>query len=265
MRKLVSRALILGLLCPAAFAAQKAKYDINVNVTLTPEGKKLPLTTPQNPAYYFPVVAGYQAAGRTVAGEKPPLDNEVLHLLAKALAKQGYFVFQEGKTPLPTLLLLFHWGYMNPSIDITSTAQLDDEDPTELSFSSFHNKKTMYGLVSGTTDHPLESTDAIQNDQALQDAREDRYFVLVTALDFAAANTKEKKKVVLWQARISTHFGRVSFEQVLPAMVNTGAKYFGRETMPPKRIYVPVSEGKVDVGTPTVVPDAKTGTGSERR
>ena len=108
------------------FGAPK-EADVNVVVDLTDAGRKIAPPTKEKPAFYYPVLAGYREAGSLVAGEKTPPPNNVAKLLAKALAAQHYYVMG-AKTPAPTLILVFHWGYMNPQIDDTG----DDENPSQV-------------------------------------------------------------------------------------------------------------------------------------
>ncbi len=81
--------LVVLVLCPALTAAAKLA-EVDVVVDFTPEGRKVEHPTPSNPAYYYPVLGGFQELGSVVAGEKPPKQWEVAHMVAVALAKQGY-------------------------------------------------------------------------------------------------------------------------------------------------------------------------------
>ena len=151
-----------------------------------------------------------------------------------------------AKTPVPTLILVFHWGYMNPQIDDTG----DDENPSQI----FWNQKEMLALVAGNT---LKNVGAFgfERDDILQNIRDDRYFVIVSAYDFDAA--KEKKKVLLWQAKMSTPSNRVSLAEVIPSMITAGGPRFGRETKLPESVTAALAkEGKVEVGPAVVVPDS---------
>jgi hypothetical protein len=100
----------------AVFAADDNRLRVDVVVNLTDEGTKVPRPTPDKPAYYLPFTAGYIESGAVLAGEKPPPPApEVEHLLAKALAEQGYLVM--NKKNHPSLILIFWWGYMAPILD----------------------------------------------------------------------------------------------------------------------------------------------------
>jgi hypothetical protein len=234
------RAGILGFGAPS-------DADVNVVVDMTEEGRKVAPPTKEKPAFYFPVLAGYREMGSLVAGEKSPPPNSVAKLLAKTLAAQNYYVMG-AKTPAPTILLVFHWGYMNPQIDDLG----EPDNPQQ----TFWNQKEMLSLVAGNTITNI-GIFGFQREDILQAARDDRYFVIVSAFDFEAA--KEKKKKLLWQAKMSTPSNRVSLAEVIPAMIIAGGPHFGRETKLPESVTAKLAkEGKVDVGTPTVVPDAAT-------
>lgn len=224
--------------------------DVNVVVDMTDEGRKVAPPTKEKPAFYFPVLAGYREMGSLVAGEKTPPPNSVAKLLAKALAAQHYYVMGP-KTPSPTLILVFHWGYMNPQIDDLG----EPDNPQQ----TFWNQREMLGLVAGNTLSNLGAF-SFQREDILQAARDDRYFVIVSAYDFETAvkgTTKENRKKLLWQAKMSTPSNRVSLAEVIPAMITAGGPRFGRETKLPESVTAKLAkEGKVDVGTPTVVPDA---------
>ena len=119
---------LLGTAAPLSagflgFGAPK-DADVNVVVDMTDAGRKVAPPTKEKPAFYFPVLAGYREAGSLVAGEKTPPQNNVAKLLAKALAAQHYYVMGTT-TPGPTIILVFHWGYMNPQIDDTGDDERD--------------------------------------------------------------------------------------------------------------------------------------------
>jgi hypothetical protein len=222
-------------------------------VDLTLEGKKVTLPSPGKPVYYFPVVSGYHEVGAITAGEKPPPKTEVIHLLAEALAKQGYFVVSKA-SGAPSLLLVFHWGYMNPQIEDFGTG-----DPAQ---KVFFNQREMLGLVAG---HTLGNLDlSFEREDVMQAAEDDRYFVVVAAYDYEAALKHQKK--MLWSAKMSTPSNGVSIGEVIPALIASGAPQFGRETNRPKWITAPVnSTPKVELGTPEVKEylPATTGSGSD--
>ncbi|MDB6115660.1 MAG: hypothetical protein JWQ62_2605 [Lacunisphaera sp.] len=226
-------AILLGPL--PAWAAQKS-CEVAVNVEVTAAGKKILPPSPAHPAYYFPVVGGFREEGAVKSGEKAPERPMVLHRLATTLAAQGYLVVGP-QTPPPSVLLAFHWGSMNPQIDEFG----DLEDPQKL----FYNQREMVSLVGG---HTLGNLDLWSEREAvMQGAEEDRYFVVVSAFDFDAA--QKKQKVLLWRAKMSTGSAGGSMEDVVAALITAGGPHFGRETLRPAWETTPLeNRGQVNLG-----------------
>jgi len=94
--------------------------------------------------------------------------------------------------------------------------------------------------------------------QALKDeSRIARYYVTVSALDYAAA-TQQKKAVVLWTAHMSTDLYGHTLDQVLPSLIAAGAGMFGKDThgaLWPLPTVPLVPMGRVVVGAPYVKTD----------
>lgn len=215
-----------ALLTQSGRAGQRAA-EVNVNVDLTPEGRKLTLPTRDHPAYYFPLVGGYRQEGAGKAGEKIPDRSRVLHEVARTLAGNGYLV-TGPKTPAPSVLLVFYWGSMNPDADEVG-------DPGE-SHRVFFNQKKMVALVGGQT---LPNLDLFSEREAvMQGAEDDRYFLMIAAYDFAAAQAH--KKVLLWRTKMSTPADGVDFSDVLTALITSGGPLLGHETLRPVWVNQPL-------------------------
>src|SRR4051812_34775720 len=181
-------------------------------------GKKLPAPDAEHPIYYFPLPVGYKELGATVAGvPPPPRKDEVCHTIAVALAKRHYLLMTPEHPPEQMLVLW--WGSMNPEVeDFGST------DPTD---QVFFNEREMLALVGAykTQMMPYWQTSDIKSA-----ARDDRYFVVLMAFDFAAARQHQKK--LLWMAKMSTPSQGTTLTAVIPALVASGAPAFGQDTMP---------------------------------
>ncbi len=237
-------ALLATPLARAGLFGPPSRTQVDVVVDVGEDGRKLPPPTTEHPAYYYPLMGGYKAMGATVAGEKPPAAAPIAHLLAKVLAGQHYFVVG-SKTPPPTLLLVFNWGYINP--------QMDEVGAPGEGGKVFYNQSQMLALVAGHTLNALDFT--FDREDVMQAAEDNRYFVIVSAYDFAAA--QQKKKKLLWRAKMSVPSNGVEMVDVLPAMIESGGPHFGRETARPAFVPAPVvPPGKVQLGTPRVVPDS---------
>ncbi len=184
---------------------------------LTDDGKKLPLPDAAHPVYYFPVVVGYKEMGRAIAGEPVPDKNTVLHTLAVALARRHYLVVDGQHTP--EQVLVFWWGSLNPIIE-----DFGSNDPSQ---QVFFNEREMLALIGA---YKTQMRAPWQEQDFRRHARDDRYYVILMAFDFAAAKRREKK--LLWMAKMSTESHGTNLPEVIPALVASGAPVFGRDTKP---------------------------------
>ena len=264
---LIALTLAAGL-APRALAAD-SKLLLNINSVLTEAGRQRTPPTAAKPAFFYPIVAGYSELGEVVAGEKVPPRREVIQLLAKALAQQGYRVTQSTELMPPSVMLVVRWGYMNPVKQVTESSFDENGSPVERTV--FFNKAQMLSLVAGRVPDDVDNfiIKRKEDSLALEEAGEPRYFITVSAYNLTDLADHSKKSIreyrkqnLLWQARISIASGSVPhLGHVLPTLVSSIAPHFGRETMPPQRVNAStVREGMIDVGTPTVTPDSSTST-----
>lgn len=176
----------------------------------------------EKPVYYYPVVGGYRELGAKVAGDHPPSSTEVLRSVAKALAQENYLLVRPGMKP--DLVMVIWWGCMNPLID---EFELAEEGPEGTKVDLFFNKREMMGLVGAFKG---DAGFRRRRDSFMDAAYDDRYFIVVGAYDFVAAEKQERK--LLWTARMSTESTGRSPEQVFPLLAASGMSVFGRETKP---------------------------------
>ncbi len=78
-------------------------------------------------------------------------------------------------------------------------------------------------------------------------ARDDRYFVILLAFDYAAARQRQKK--LLWMAKMSTAAVGTNLPAVIPALAASGRPVFGRDTTPDW-----VDSGKMREGSVILAP-----------
>lgn len=132
----------------------------------------------------------------------------------------------------PSIMLVVHWGYSSPTAEHRSVAE----------------KQEALSLVGGLYASNLVILPELE--PILAQAREDRYFIYITAYEFDAY-LKVHKKVPLWQAKVSVPQYGVRFNDVLPSLVRAVEPVLGRETNKPELVFEPVTPlGKVIVGTP---------------
>jgi hypothetical protein len=250
-----SAALLTACLRADQASSSPVQRPISINVDMTDAGRKMPPVTVEHPAYYFPKVNGYIERGQRVAGEVPPNQSDMIHQIAVVLANQGYFPTRQVPVdpkaapggavklvPAPTLLLVFNWGYLNPSTASTSTDVTDETPPTVM------NRDQMIALVAGKGADNLQPN-FMDYEDMMQATNDDRYFVIVIAYDFDAY-LRYHKKVELWVTRISVASPGLTMADVMPQLVVAGGPYFGHETYKPVTIEGPT--GKVEMSQPVV-------------
>jgi hypothetical protein len=270
--------MLLLLARPLAALAAPSVWQINLVGDMSEQGRTLARPTPGQPVYYYPIVRGFSELGPKVTGvvEQPPSAKEIVHHLATALSAQGYLVTHEievpGKpgpdphpdgtapakakafSPPPSLILVFHWGSLRAE---KLDSGLGGDVTSSTAPPAVINQDKMIGLIAGrkfdrTVDFVL-GTEAI-----LAGVQDDRYFVMISAYDFKAY-FEQHQKMMLWVAKMSVPATEVTMAEVLPALIDNGGTVFGKETIGPKVIDVPAAlpNGKVEVGTPTVVEPKK--------
>jgi len=186
---------LFALLLSARALGAAAAWQVNVNVDLTDAGRKVAHPSPEHPVYYYPVVGGYRELGTAIAGEKPPPALPVVQHLARALARQGYLVSRRvsaaggdggilSLVPAPSLILVLHWGCMNPvAIDLTTDSNLPNV--------AVANESQELALVAGNSLNDLDLN--FEKEAVMQGIQQNRYFVTVVAYDFAAYYRKHRK------------------------------------------------------------------------
>jgi hypothetical protein len=258
------------------------QWEINLVGDMYPEGREVPHPAPGKPVYYYPVVIGYLELGAPQSGDQPPSKREMVHGLATALAAQGYFVTREiavptkagaaakvgepspvtltAFSPPPSLLLVFNWGSLRPQkleqsmsgdVSLGNAPVVGSAAPAAVL-----NKGEMIGLIAGRKFDSIVDF-GMKTDEILQGIEDDRYFIMISAYDFDAY-FQHHKKVLLWVAKVSVPSAGVTMNEVMPVLIKAGGPVFGTETIGPKLLDVPKTpEGRVEVGTPTVVEPPK--------
>lgn len=97
-----------------------------------------------------------------------------------------------------------------------------------------------------------------KHESLMQDAAGSIYFVIASAFDFASAKTDSK--ILLWRTKMTVASTGISMPETLPALISAAGPYFGRDMTEPEIVAQKVNrEGKVEIGTPTVVPEETSG------
>jgi hypothetical protein len=262
--RLIALATLICLVAHAADAVTRSKAEVIVNIDMTADGRQIARPTPDQPTYYVPVILGYHTGGEIIAGEKPPSRAEVIRQLGKALAKEGYILQAlrpNANSTRPALVLAIEWGYLNPEVTDFGddpTFIPADSSQTAPRIAADFNQREMLTMVAGGSVYRGEAFTTSEWERLRDAAAEGRYYIVVSAYDFDASLKGERK--LLWRARMSTERQGVWMDDVVPALVASGATIFGRDVKLPKFVTAPVREGKVEIGTPTVVDPLPDGT-----
>lgn len=271
------------------------KVEMTVITEMTAAGKKLPEVTPQSPAYFLAQSAGFHSLGEP-SNAKAPVPAELEGMLQKALAGNGYLPASLPAHP-PTLLVVYSWGAhyaLHPEDDdsisgdmvmrnILDRAGLVGGPPFAQRLQKlFEEKASLDDAVSGSPAGPLGSpelaeaqkmfldpierfaSESPKNRFIIEQAFDDVYFVVASAYDYAAAGQNERR--LLWRTRMTVDAKGVAMVDTLPTLIDTASPYFGRD-MPETETLIKraLKEGKVDVGTPRVIPDGNEETADKKR
>lgn len=257
----------------AAPAAPKPPGDANVLVFATASDDAAGcLPAPDRPVYYLAIGGGFKSIGgkRDDASAKVTGD-QVWAILQRALASQGYrSVLPASKAappPEPRLLLVFHWGTAVPQfLEDTSfyetAADMSDGRRSALDielgdiggndFKRLANWREIGDLIGAPAVAPV---DPEYNSVVVPATKTDRYYVMVSAYDFALANSPAKTKKLLWRARMSVSATGTQLADNLGPLLAAGAPFFGRTTTLPQQI--PWEKAQVKIGELQVVEPAE--------
>ncbi len=165
------------------------------------------------PLRYAAVDAGYWEAGVPYAGEKTPTRSTMEAELHASLAAAGYRQAALGDATAPDLLITFHWG------TLTNTARSSSLIPTGVSQYALHldsDVRARLSLVAPAAvvrqmEHDIILTmssftginyvDTGGNLPTLERAHDDRFFVIVSAYDYADFVRGEPR--AQWRVKLS--------------------------------------------------------------
>jgi hypothetical protein len=195
------------------------------------------------------LIPGGTIVGNTVSD--PTIDrmnfDSVVGDIQPSLVAQKYL---PAKRPEETqLLIMVYWGRSFGGRHVSDGAIRDridyrnatlmgfDSDPAIKSLSdpslAFWGKGMLATLITNTRGRVLSALEA------------DRYYVILRAFDFQYA-WKQKKIRLLWETRFSLSERSNAFNEALPGMAQTAARYFGKDTAGLMLDTVP--DGQVKIG-----------------
>lgn len=247
-------ALVLCLALTSCVGMMDGPPDVTVAADRTKAGEKYRPPTPEKPQYYVLGTVGALELGAVYAGEAPmPVRNEVEPLIVTALEKQNFRQAGE-KTPPPTLVIIYAWGSINPDeIDMGDP----DAPPVQL------NTGQMLRIVATKNDDLTPGS--FDRNYNLPDITEGRHFLLIGAYDYASFDLGDpkRKRTILWRARLSVPNTSATLAQSIPALLETGADFFGQDG-PSTTLAGKLRKGTVEVGEAKVVEEDVKAKGSEK-
>jgi hypothetical protein len=232
-------------LAPKSFQ-KNPLVDQTVVTEMTDSGRKIPLPSAENPAYYAAQPGGYHTEGHGTEAEQPPPESVMTGCLKQALATNHYLPADPGHPP--TLLIVYVWGVHN-NLDKGS-----DEIGGASPDIGHKNLLSRAALVGGTKfaaelkdvlqQHDLQaevtSLGTIMDPLYLFVARDPKirqlyeqslancYYVVASAYDYQSAARKEGRKL-LWRSKMTVDAAGVSMTDTLPTLVLNAGQYLGRD------------------------------------
>ncbi len=262
--------------------------NISVITEVTELGKLIPSVSVSNPAYYELISAGFRQIGDAVMTEKTLVEEQMTGYLEKALARSGFLRAEPENDP--SYIIIYTWGSHNllTHIDFRDSELFDQrgnyphtiagpQSAPAISRNLLDRAALIGGdkvaeklaraitatqdMMMGYPPPPLPRFNPIEMLKGsdpmvryiIEEATDDIYFVVASAYEHAPLDTPVKK--LLWRTKITVNARGISQIEVLPSLIIAGGDFFGKDMEQMQVVGARLREGRVDVGTPTVMPD----------
>jgi hypothetical protein len=241
-------------LLPKSFQRQPL-LQMTLYCALTPYGKTLPKTTPENPTRYILHQGDMKEFGEIYGGQVTPAPEYLHRMLTRSLTVNGYLPADDDGPP-PALALFYHWGPYQA---------MDQEDrrafPEQARRQRFERAKLVGGDVfARQMDEALSLSNLFPRSTVQEyldyQAEHDLYFAVISAYDYAALARGERKLV--WRANLTVNAQGVNLAESLPPLVLSAGPVLGRDTAEPLIVSRRVFRTWVDV-KPTEFKDESSG------
>ena len=268
--------------------------ELTVITEMTEAGKRLPAVSPAQPAFFELFTNGPRHLGHSQGSDRTLKQEEIERLLIRSLATNGYTPAKLPAQP-PALLIIYTWGthFMltegddeNPVLsgdqvarNLLDRAALVGGEKFARKLLELFQQADAMSLASSARVPPggeqvftpammdfanpvnmFKRADA-KNEFLVDQAASDVFYVVASAYDYRSVT--EKRRLLLWRTRMTVAAAGVSPQQSLPTLIHNAAPYFGKD-MDSAAILSrrTMREGKVEVGTPTVVDPAAPASGN---
>lgn len=236
--RLLSVSAVAGALVLSALGkSDDQKIYVNIVGEVFAPASTYVAPTSSDPAYYVLYDAGFVERGDPIANDDPPPAADVTRALGQYLPAANFLPATAAHPP--SLLLVSHWGVMREdSIEISPPYEIKKSLRARIRLVATPEiaRRIERDLVDriyqrGFHQAPWPRMLSNLEQDTLDIARDDHYFVIVTAYDYAAA--AQKRIVPVWRVKFSTYTRRTGMPDALPALIRNGRTYFGRVTAEP--------------------------------
>lgn len=246
--------LFVPLLLALGFATASQGFAAKVQfIALTEPGETAPVfsaPTAEQPLAYLAYDGGYIEAGDPVAGEQPPIAADVGRHLHSALAAQHYTPATLASAP--ALVLVYHWGVIRrDSMAIQPPSRLSPNLRARLALVAPARlvDRIEQRLVSERYIRTPASFVTFPDQQdALDQARTSRYFIVVSAYDYTAL--AEGRELLVWRTHLSAPDNSGAMDQTLFTLIEQGAGYLGRTSSRPISATAPLAAAPASSASP---------------
>jgi hypothetical protein len=198
--------------------------------------------------------------------------SQIVQTLGQGLIQQNYLPSKDPKNA--DLLIVVHWGTTEVYQDDLATSmalpnnnggaptrslgllqKLEQEDRQI----NFEMNAHLLGFGQQLSQRQAQASAnhvSVDEMNLLQNLGDERYFVILMAYDYRTMKKGVRPKL-LWSTRFSMQGPGNKFTTALPIMSRVAADYFGHSTGVKSVTISRMPEGKVEVGTPTVVGDGR--------
>lgn len=237
---ILNLAACLCLLHAAPIAASAADMRTLV-VAERSNQQKTPAADTGAPASVVVYDGGFIEAGDAIAGDKKPEPAVVASAFSQALQQANLQTAPEAAPG--SLVLIYHWGVLRPrqGTRVLGT-RIDPNFKARLSLVA--TAVTVRDLEQEMVTRRLTpvSSSTFFNRPAWRDAldfaRDPRYFVVISAYDVATLKENAKAAPV-WRVEVSTQETSTSMANAIPALAASGGKYLGKDLDRPETARAP--------------------------
>jgi hypothetical protein len=269
------------------------RLDFNIHTDISPAGRGAPNPTPAQPVYYVAQAGRMVNTGVGAEGLAGPPVEQLEKMMTKALAERGYLA--ADVTHQPSIIVVYNWGSSSfqPPADVSDEngqgnvevpesvlrralverarllggaeflkavllAMEQVDQKARLSRSATPEGGDFMGTVGDMMRDPFDELRGRggEMERLVDELFSSSYFVIASAYDYAAVS--KGQRVLLWRTKMTVNSLGVNMAESIPPLIASASPYLGKETKEPVVVTKRISrEGRVDVGTPVVVPDKK--------